>query len=144
MRRRTKCRCSRSWRLEIQRGRFGDQLSVEVAVEAAVLTARVPVFLIQPLLENAIEHGQSDGKPTSIVLRAGREHDTLRITLADDGPGVADSAVVREGIGLRNTRARLHHLYGAEATVALGSPTGAEKRRGARVEIRIPFHDTPR
>jgi hypothetical protein len=30
----------------------------------------------------------------------------------DNGPGVGDSARVHEGIGLRNTRARLHHLYG--------------------------------
>ena len=49
--------------LEIQRGRFGDQLTVRLDVDPAVLDARVPVFLLQPLLENAIEHGKSRGQP---------------------------------------------------------------------------------
>lgn len=73
--------------LDIQRGRFGDDLIVDVAVDPAVLAARVPVFLLQPLLENAIEHGKSEDRPTTIALGASREHDELRITLVDDGPG---------------------------------------------------------
>lgn len=128
--------------LDIQRGRFGDQLSVQLAVDGAVLNARVPVFLLQPLLENAIEHGKSDDQHTTIALCAGREQDMLCVTLEDDGPGVGDSAPVREGIGLRNTRARLHHLYGSRATVELGPAHGKTNSRGARVEIRIPFRET--
>jgi two-component system, LytTR family, sensor kinase len=128
--------------LDIQRGRFGDQLNVQLAVDAAVLNARVPVFLLQPLLENAIEHGKSDDKHTTIALRAGREQDMLCVTLEDDGPGVASSGPVREGIGLRNTRARLHHLYGSRATVELGPAHGKKDSPGTRVEIRIPFGET--
>jgi two-component system LytT family sensor kinase len=129
--------------LDIQRGRFGDQLTVQLAVDPAVLKARVPVFLLQPLLENAIEHGKSDDNRTTIALSAGRDRDTLHITLTDDGPGVRDTAPVREGIGLRNTRARLHHLYGPGATVEFGSPHVNGESSGARVEIRIPFRETP-
>jgi two-component system, LytTR family, sensor kinase len=129
--------------LDIQRGRFGDQLTVRLAVDPAVLNARVPVFLLQPLLENAIEHGKSDDNRTTIALSAGRDRDTLHITLTDDGPGVRDSAPVREGIGLRNTRARLHHLYGPGATVELGPAHGKTESPGARLEIRIPFRETP-
>lgn len=129
--------------LDIQRGRFGDQLSVRLAVDAAVLNARVPVFLLQPLLENAIEHGKSDGKRTTIALSAIRDHDILYVTLEDDGPGVGGGPPVREGIGLRNTRARLHHLYGAGASVELGAAHAMTDSTGARVEIRIPFRETP-
>jgi hypothetical protein len=129
--------------LEIQRGRFGDQLAVEVAVDPAVMEARVPVFLLQPLVENAIEHGKSDNGCTTIALSAGRERDELQITLVDDGPGVGDGVRLQEGIGLRNTRARLHHLYGSRATVALGSAHGETALPGTRVEIRIPFQETP-
>jgi two-component system LytT family sensor kinase len=130
--------------LDIQRGRFGDQLTVQLAVDPAVLNARVPVFLLQPLLENAIEHGKSDDKHTAIALCAAREQEMLCVTLEDDGPGVGDSAPVREGIGLRNTRLRLHHLHGARATVELGSAQGETESPGARVEIRIPFLETLR
>ena len=119
--------------IEIQRGRFGDQLVVDVAVEPAVLSARVPVFLLQPLLENAIEHGKSEYQSATIALRAVRDHDMLSITVTDNGPGV-NGGPVHEGIGLKNTRARLHHLYGPRATIDLGAAAP-----GARVEIRIPF-----
>jgi two-component system, LytTR family, sensor kinase len=128
--------------LEIQRGRFGDRLSVDLAVDESVLGARVPVFLLQPLLENAIEHGRSDAKRTTVALRAAREGDDLRITVSDDGPGLADGASVREGIGLRNTRARLHALFGARASVALGPANGNGGTPGARVEITVPFRES--
>jgi two-component system, LytTR family, sensor kinase len=130
--------------LEIQRGRFGDQLTVRIGVDATVLDARFPVFLLQPLLENAIEHGKADDNRTTIALSAGREDDQLRVTLEDSGPGVGDGAMVREGIGLRNTRARLHHLYGAAASVQLRTAFGTIDSRGTRVEIRIPFREAPR
>jgi two-component system, LytTR family, sensor kinase len=128
--------------LDIQRGRFGDQLIVQLAVDVAVLNACVPVFLFQPLLENAIEHGKSDDKHTTIALSADREQDMLCVTLEDDGLGVASGGPVREGIGLRNTRARLHHLYGSRATVELGPAHGKKDSPGTRVEIRIPFRET--
>ena len=74
------------------------------------------------------------------MLRAVREHDMLRVTLADDGPGLGDGYAVRAGIGLSNTRARLHHLYGARATAELHAAHESAGSGGACVEIRIPFH----
>jgi|KBSSwiStaDraftv2_1062776.scaffolds.fasta_scaffold46791_2 two-component system, LytTR family, sensor kinase len=127
--------------LDIQRGRFGDQLAVDLTVDADVLDARVPVFLLQPLFENAIEHGKSDSDRTTIALAARREHDMLRIEITDDGPGLGHSDLVREGIGLRNTRARLHHLYGPRANVTLGAANGRAESSGTRVEISIPFQE---
>ena len=129
--------------LDIQRGRFGDRLTVQLAIDPAVLDARVPVFLLQPLLENAIEHGKSDDTGTTIWLSASRDGDRLHITLADDGPGMGDHAPVREGIGLGNTRARLHHLYGSRATVELGVAHRMNGSPGTEVEIRIPFCEAP-
>src|ERR1700730_1326071 len=130
--------------LEIQRGRFGDQLTVRLPCAPDAPDGQGPVFLLQPLLENAIEHGKDDDNRATIAVSAGREHDLLCLTLEDNGPGVGDSARVHEGIGLRNTRARLHHLYGAHASVQLGSASGTTASCGARVEIRIPFRETPR
>jgi signal transduction histidine kinase len=126
--------------LDIQRGRFGDQLSVEVAIEPGVMDAHVPVFLLQPLIENAIEHGKREDEPTTIVLSAARDDDMLHLTVRDEGPGVARSGVRREGIGLRNTRARLHHLYGGGASVELHAADRDGAASGACVEIRIPLH----
>jgi two-component system LytT family sensor kinase len=117
--------------LDIQRGRFGDQLIVEQRIDPDVRNVHVPVFLLQPLLENAIEHGKFEDRPTTVSIYASRENGMLRIAVTDDGPGVRNGAP--EGIGLTNTRARLRHLYGPRATVSLEA-TGP----GARVTIQIP------
>jgi two-component system LytT family sensor kinase len=128
--------------LDIQRGRFGDGLCVRIDVDRAAVPACVPVFLLQPLFENAIEHGTSHDRRLMLELSAHREQDMLRITLADNGPGVGDLAV-REGIGLSNTRVRLQHLYGARATVDLGAASANHDSPGTRVEIRLPFREAP-
>jgi two-component system, LytTR family, sensor kinase len=125
--------------LDIQRARFGDRLRVHLAIDPHVTDAFVPVLLLQPLLENAIEHGRADHECTTVVLSAGREGDTLHISLTDDGPGIRGSDRIREGIGLGNTRVRLEHLYGARASVQLGADSTRPQSPGARVEIRIPF-----
>lgn len=130
--------------LDIQRVRFGDRLSVQLDVADEVLDARFPVFLLQPLVENAIEHGESEDGRTMIVLSAGREGDMLHVTLEDEGPGIRDSAPVREGVGLRNTRTRLHHLYGRlRASVELRAAHEGRGSPGARVDIWIPFSPAP-
>jgi signal transduction histidine kinase len=129
--------------LDIQRVRFGDQLVVDVDVEPSASVARVPVFLLQPLLENAIEYGESDDGHTTIRLSARRKGDQLVIRVEDDGPGVASVTSVREGVGIGNSRARLHHLYGARATVELSAQRDAARLRGTRVEIRLPWAGSP-
>jgi len=125
--------------LDIQRVRFGDRLVVLVELEAAAAETMVPVFFLQPLAENAIEHGATDdGTPTRIVVRATQDGRALSITLQDNGPGPGDATPAREGVGLRNTRERLRKLYGERASLVLGraAPDGAP---GARVEVSIPL-----
>jgi two-component system LytT family sensor kinase len=129
--------------LDIQRVRFGGRLTVRLAVDPSVFNARVPVFLLQPLMENAIEHGGSENRSMTVELSAGRAGKMLYVTLEDDGPGVGDAALVQEGIGLRNTRARLHQLYGPSATVALRAARDTPGAAGARVDIWIPFSPVP-
>ena len=125
--------------LDIQRLRFGDQLVIDVEMEPNALVAPVPVFLLQPLLENAIEYGESDDGHTTIRLSAHREGDQLVISVEDDGPGVAGSSPLREGVGLGNSRARLRHLYGSRATVELSALPDGSRLRGTNVVIRLPW-----
>lgn len=117
--------------LDIQRMRFGDRLSVTLAIDPDVVNARVPVLLLQPLVENAIKHGASDDNGTAtIVVQARQENGRLQLRVQDRGPG-PDGAP--EGVGLRNTRQRLTALYGDRMTLSLRS------MEGARVEISMPF-----
>lgn len=93
--------------LEIERARFGDRLRVEFDVEPETLDARVPYLILQPLVENAIEHGIAPQvKPGRIRVRAQRHGDTLQLAVEDNGDRWSDQALTafRQGIGLSNTR----------------------------------------
>jgi len=125
--------------LDIQRVRFGEQLAIEVDMEPSALVVRVPVFLLQPLLENAIEYGQSDDGHTTIRVTGHRSGDQLVIRVEDDGPGVVSLNPVREGVGLGNTRARLQQLYGSRAAVELSTQRDDSPPRGTSVVVRLPW-----
>src|SRR5206468_686681 len=99
--------------LEIQQSRFRDQLDVTLDVDPATLPAAVPHLLLQPLVENAIVHAIGPrAERGAIRIAATRGGGRLRVTIQDDGPGVA--LPVREGLGLSNTRLRLEQLFDAD------------------------------
>jgi LytS/YehU family sensor histidine kinase len=125
--------------LSLQKARFGDRLETSVTVDDGVRQARVPLLLLQPIVENAIRHGLARhvaaGRLEISARRAGNE---LAIDVTDDGPGVTDEQV-REGIGLGNTRARLDALYPGASTLSLTNVAGG----GARVSVRLPYRTDP-
>lgn len=96
--------------LDIEKMRLGDDLEFINETDPNTLDAIVPVLMLQPLVENAIQHGISriDIKGR-ILLRTRTNHNRLIIEVCDNGPGMAGE---RMGIGLSNTRARLNQLYG--------------------------------
>lgn len=122
--------------LEIEKARLGARLSVEMDIDPAVMDARVPNLLLQPLVENAIRHGvAATPGPGTIRIQASRENGFLRLAIRDSGPGM--QATPATGIGLANTRARLERLYGADQRLDLtNGPQG-----GLQVDITIPFEE---
>jgi two-component system LytT family sensor kinase len=97
--------------LEIEQARFGDRLRATIDAGPDVMDALVPVMLLQPLLENAVKHGvleQEHGGSVAVTIEASDR--TLRVTVADDGPGLAPGRDARRGVGLANTAARLAEL----------------------------------
>jgi len=123
--------------LDIQRARFGDRLRVEIVADGDARMALVPVLLLQPLVENAIQHGLAEHLSSgAIAIRARREGSRLLMTVSDDGAGPeANGTAARERVGLGNTRARLDMLYGADHQLVLS----AGRNGGARTAVEIPF-----
>jgi len=116
--------------MDIQRARFGAGLDAEVKSDAALDDLRIPFLLLQPLVENAIEHG-GQGDHRRVRVEALRESDRLTVLVRDGGGGVARAG---HGIGLGNVGARLRHLYGDEAGVKLEAmPEG-----GSMVTVWLP------
>jgi two-component system, LytTR family, sensor kinase len=122
--------------LRIQQTRFVDRLSVELKVDDEVMDAGVPPLLLQPLVENAIQHGISPRMaPGKVTVRAQRRCERLEIQIHDDGVGFDATTQLREGLGLRNTRARLQQLHGSDFEFAcVNIPEG-----GCQVTVSIPF-----
>jgi two-component system, LytTR family, sensor kinase len=110
----------------IMRSRFGDRLSIHLAVSSEAAAALVPPFICQPLVENAIQHGVARRPgPGRVEIRATVEGGALKLSVANDAPvlplttsggvhaaGVPSGDVRGSGIGLSNTRRRLRELYG--------------------------------
>lgn len=124
--------------LAIMQVRFRDRLTVHLDVSGDTRSALVPAFLLQPLLENALEHGIAERPgPGRVDVRAVRDDGRLTIIVTDDGPGPGADA--SSGIGIANTRERLAQLYGEAQDLTLG-PAGA--RGGARVSVSLPWRTT--
>jgi sensor histidine kinase YesM len=119
--------------LEIQRVRFPDRLRVERQIDDRALDALVPSLILQPLVENAVLHGVSLAPgPGEIRIGAACSDGRLVLRVHDTGPGFR--LAPREGIGLRNTRARLEQLYASAQALAYGND-----ETGAWVRIEVPY-----
>ena len=106
--------------LTLEQARFGAQLDVTIDAAPDALDVRLPPLLVQPLVENAIKHGKTD-RPLHLLVRARVRRGRLRVTVRDDGRGIARDAIERvlepgvgegTGIGLANVNLRLTAHYG--------------------------------
>lgn len=133
--------------VSLEQARYGDRVQVRYDIDPQVLTAQVPVLLIQPLVENAIKHGVADRVAGGIVTLKARVDPLTRTTsirVSDDGAGMAADLLGRissgqqrdgEGMGLRNIAGRLASLYGERYRLDIQST----ENRGTVVDLRIPL-----
>ena len=122
--------------LAIEQVRFQDRLRVETEIPADLMDLRVPSFILQPLVENALKHGLAD-RPQGVTLRlrAHRESGNLVLEIQDDGEGFVPG---REGVGLANVRSRLGLLYKGRHQLEILGAAG----RGTLVILRLPLEAT--
>jgi LytS/YehU family sensor histidine kinase len=117
--------------------RFQGRLVVTTDVQDRALDALVPNLILQPIVENAIKHGVNKIEGTGqIALRARIENGQLVIDVENNAPLVESTAT--GGVGVRNTRARLSHLYGDEQSFELRGIAGESPSTVA--ELRLPYH----
>jgi signal transduction histidine kinase len=120
--------------LAIEAIRFEERLRVDFAIQPDCLEARVPAFLLQPLVENAVKHGFSDQCLTcALEVRATRIEEWLELVVEDDGVGYEGGG--RQGTGTTNTEARLRLLYKDRYRFTLTGVAG----KGTIACIRIPW-----
>lgn len=117
--------------LDIEKVRFSDRLNVEFEIDDQARSALIPSLMLQPLIENAIKYAiapEIDGGTIKVEARV--ENGWLKIALKDSGPGIDDlNNIVSQsgsGVGITNTKERLHQIYGANHVIMLENlePTG--------------------
>jgi LytS/YehU family sensor histidine kinase len=120
--------------LELESMRFEDRLRIEKQVPADAAGVRVPVMLLQTLVENAIKHGIAE-LPAGGLLRIGAvlQDEMLMLEVENPRPAVPPRTG-HEGVGLRNARDRLRLLFGARASLELDLSISAV----AIARLRIP------
>ena len=108
--------------LELEGIRFGDRLRVSANIDPQILDARVPIFALQTLVENAVKHGAAPrvaatdiavtatGSRSELTLSVRNTGDVASLHPADDGTGT----------GLRRLRERLGVLHGGAARLTYG------------------------
>jgi Histidine kinase len=108
--------------LAVQQTRFSDRLSIAIDPSAESLGVYVPSLLLQPLAENAIEHGRNDGSPTlAVCVTAVLRGERLRIAVSNSSPQLSRELSPGDyGHGLRNVELRLRAAYGSDARLTIG------------------------
>lgn len=104
--------------LRLEQFRHEERLRVERRVDADTLACAIPPFVVQTLVENAINHGIAQRKAGGVVAIAARIEDG-RLCVEVTNPGTIREGGGSTGVGLANARARLALLWGNQASLAL-------------------------
>jgi len=128
---------------------YGDRLTTAMEIDDAALTATVPVLTLQPLIENAVEHGIAPQGGGEIKLCCRRMGPCLRVEVVNSGKDISpedrmriDAALRGDSlggshIGLSNICTRLHLIYGGRAGIAVESDADGN----THVTLDIPQED---
>jgi Histidine kinase len=124
--------------LAVQQTRFRDRLCVALLVDPAAMSTLMPALLLQPIVENAIEHGRG-GSPSALTVsvQIRRTKDRLIVEIINSTPQlIAPLSRGAFGEGLRNVEARLRAAFGEDASVSVGPHAGI----GTRALLDMPAH----
>ncbi|HEY9055111.1 MAG TPA: histidine kinase [Rectinemataceae bacterium] len=147
--------------LGFQKARFGSRLDWEIEAEASLGRMKIPRFLLQPLVENAVRHGiepKEEGGTVKVVVR--RRGSKLKAYVLDTGVGMDPLVLGRlrssflqgvesveeksearlsgsSGIGMANLASRLGLLYGSSSSMGVVSYRG----KGSLVWISLPLDE---
>jgi len=133
----------------ISRYRYGGSITSQVDVPDELLDCDIPIFTLQPIVENAIFHGiEANGGIGTVSVSACLSGDVLEVTVEDDGIGMDDdtiqSVLKAEGtdnqglfqkVGIYNVHTRIQYEFGTEYGLRIESQPG----EFTRVIVRIPF-----
>ena len=133
--------------LSISQTRFESRLNYTIEVEPELENYRIPRFLLQPIVENAVIHGVEKQATSSMLeVRCYVHGDQTIIDISNDGPGIPDEVkerirksfhnpeVISTHIGLKNVYERIRLYYGS----AYGLSMLDMEPRGTIIRLQLP------
>jgi signal transduction histidine kinase len=130
--------------LTIEKMRFQDRIRISMDV-AENIDFPLPPLMIQPLIENAVQHGINKRKTGGrITLSVNQKDNSYEVTVTDNGVGMTEDQVKRiqsknhgKSVGLKNINERLKHYFGTQLTIR--STLG----KGTSVSYKITVDTSP-
>jgi len=109
--------------VQLQKLRFEDALDISVQWDREQGRWKIPPMLLQPLVENALKHGETKNGRLRVEISVFFNEEQLCLRAGNDAQeSVGDPAVWKEGTGLRNLRERLALVYGGQAKLQVARP----------------------
>ena len=127
--------------LQIEEARFGSRLRITIAVDPAIAMERIPSLILQPIVENALQHGLGPKPGTGHLWIIAEAYGTqVSVRVEDDGVGPGNgkagrngSNEVSKGVGLDNVAQRLNAMYQEHGIMTF------EPRQAGGTRVRILF-----
>ncbi len=124
--------------VDIEKARFSDRLRPELRIDESLLSAALPSFALQHLVENAIRHGIARHPEAGLlIVAARRDGEFLELSVTDNGVGIDSNAETPKGHGIENTRERLQALYGEPASLVVVR----RDEGGTIATLRVPYRE---
>jgi two-component system sensor histidine kinase YesM len=128
--------------LAVHKVRMGGMLCINMVIDERTLDCKIPRLILQPLVENAINHGIKGQKgPGTIMIRSIYSAECISLIVEDDGMGMEQEQIDRimhgmtPGVGLRVTIERLKIYYNSDHILDIQSSPGA----GTKITISLPI-----
>ena len=114
--------------------RLGEGFSCKKEIDETLLNTKIPVLSIQPIVENAVEHGISLSRKGTIVIRLYKKDEYICVEIENDGPlseedkekidhllyeEIDEASEKRVSLGIRNVNRRIKMIYGNDCGLTI-------------------------
>lgn len=140
--------------LYIISSRYGERFQVHREIDESLLGVSVPILIIQPIVENAVEHGVEENRKGIVEIKIYREEDKLSLKVINDGilkesdkekirrllgEGEAKLDESHISLGIRNVNRRLKIIYGDDCGLTVESDE--ENKTVSTILVKLPKED---
>ena len=125
--------------MAIQNYRFNGRFDLQIDIDEKLYTGYMIKLILQPFVENAIQHGLEKKLGSGYVRIEGHLADghTMRFRIIDNGVGIGHLEDIQHGYGIQNVKERIRLCYGEEYGIKIKTEVGV----GTEVDVVIPFQN---